>query len=100
MKVCNNCSTVNDDAVDKCGHCNMSGNFTYQGATQSVTVAQKASIDCKNCGSEDPGEGAKCVHCHFPLPIPASAGNRSEYQGTDQLEEFPKLTTKANLRVG
>lgn len=102
MKVCNNCSTVNEDTAEKCGHCHMTKNFTWQGAAKEKPAPKKAAaIHCKNCGSHDPGEGAKCVHCHFPLPIPAGSDKHPDFNKQERKEEYTKLTpVKANLRVG
>ncbi|MBX2870788.1 MAG: hypothetical protein KTR30_01775 [Saprospiraceae bacterium] len=90
MKTCNNCGSSNEDHVSQCGHCNMVGQFTYQGGEQVKAAPTPANIQCKNCGSEDPGEGKKCVHCHFPLPIPSSAESSADY---------PKLSVQNNLRA-
>ena len=70
----------------------MTGNFTFTGETPATPITTKASLSCKNCGSPDPGEGLKCTHCHFPLPL-------SKTMAIAQ-EEFPTLSPKVNLRVG
>lgn len=75
----------------------MIDNFTYQGETQQANTVHKAVTTCKNCGTHDPGEGAKCVHCHFPLPTPV--GSSKPTRGQENTEGIPKLSVKANLRA-
>lgn len=70
----------------------MTGNFTFTSDTQVSPVATKASLACRNCGSPDPGEAAKCTHCNFPLPLSRNTAITQD--------EFPILTPKVNLRVG
>lgn len=69
MLICNNCNTVNDDAVQKCVNCQMTGNFRHQiGENRSDnTPVLQLKVLCRNCGSDAPGEGVKCIHCRFPL---------------------------------
>ena len=68
MKTCNNCSTINEATALKCVACNMHDNFTpMHGMTVEEPVTETANLQCANCGSFHPGEGAHCVHCRFPL---------------------------------
>jgi len=75
MKTCNNCSTVNDEAVMKCTQCNMPNNFTFQGMTVATPHEKKDTILCSNCGNVEPGNGTKCIHCRFPLPAQPGSAN-------------------------
>lgn len=47
----------------------MEGNFRHQmGENKSDnTPILQSKLICRNCGSDEPGEGSKCHHCHFPL---------------------------------
>ncbi len=49
----------------------MEGNFrVHIGESRSDEFPiTKEVAPCMNCGTHDPGEGSKCVHCHFPLPV-------------------------------
>lgn len=69
MLICNNCSTVNEEHTIRCIHCNMQGNFREQiGESRSdESLSTPKSKPCQNCGNHSPGEGSKCVHCHFPI---------------------------------
>lgn len=68
MLICNNCFTQNEDHVITCVNCKMTGDFTHAEEANKIRTIpkKKEGITCKNCGSHDPGEGTKCVHCHFP----------------------------------
>ncbi|WP_143473564.1 hypothetical protein [Flavilitoribacter nigricans] len=81
MLICNNCNSVNDDHVQKCKHCQMSGNFRRQmgeNRSDNTPVLQIVKVLCRNCGSDSPGEDTKCVHCRFPLVRPAKVEVWSE----------------------
>ena len=69
MKTCNNCDTINVVDAVKCSHCKMPDNFTFhEEPTASVATTKGRQVQCRNCGSFEPGKGEQCVHCRFPLP--------------------------------
>ena len=80
MKICNNCSALNHDAAVKCVQCYMPNNFTAQDLEIATPAVEKQSAVCLNCGSHEPGEGEKCVHCRFPLPAQPRSGHILEYK--------------------
>lgn len=45
----------------------MTGQFTYQDAPGASGDLPHDSIDCINCGQENPAESVKCHVCHFPI---------------------------------
>ena len=88
MKTCNNCSTENHIAVEKCVQCNMKDNFTFQEMpTEAPQVVKKENIHCKNCAAENPGDGEKCMECHFPI------------QRKGPSTYVSQIPVKANLKV-
>jgi ribosomal protein L40E len=46
---------------------------------------------CRNCGSDAPGEGAKCTHCRFPLARPKTVAYRSEVPTAEVLSTIPSI---------
>ncbi len=89
MKTCNNCSTENHIAAQKCVHCNMEGNFTFQEMPMEAPHVNEDVIICRNCASENPGNGIKCIQCNFPI----MSKTKSEHS-------ISKIPIKANLRLG
>ena len=88
MKTCNNCSTENHIAAEKCVQCNMPDNFTFQEMpTEAPQVVKVETVHCKNCATDNPGTGEKCVQCNFPIQKKKAAPNVSQIQ------------MKANLKV-
>lgn len=88
MKTCNNCSTENHIAAEKCVQCNMKNNFTYQEMpNEAPQVVKVKTVHCKNCATENPGNGEKCAQCNFPIQRKTS---------TTQASQIP---LKANLKV-
>lgn len=70
MKSCNNCGKTNYISVERCVQCNMAGNFTFQEMPAGAPSAETGvSMQCRNCGNRHPGEGPKCIHCHFPIAV-------------------------------
>ena len=68
MKTCNNCSTINDLAAVQCHTCKMHDDFTpLSNAVEEVPDIPSNNVQCTNCGSFHPGEGAHCSHCRYPL---------------------------------
>lgn len=67
MKTCNNCGTQNHLSVDRCSTCQMKQNFSYQDLPGESGTLNHHSIDCINCGQENPEESLKCFSCHFPI---------------------------------
>ncbi|MEO1257332.1 MAG: hypothetical protein AAFZ15_00995 [Bacteroidota bacterium] len=68
MKTCNNCNTINEVTAIKCNTCNMYGDFTpLSNSVEEVPDVPTKNIQCTNCGSFHPGEGAHCQHCRFPM---------------------------------
>lgn len=88
MKTCNNCSTENHIAAEKCIHCNMKGNFTYREMPEEAPQINESIIHCRNCANENPGNGIKCMHCNFPIQRNLKAKNT-----------IPQIPVKANLRI-
>ncbi len=70
MKICNNCNGENHVEVIKCIHCQMTNDFRPKGEDLLENAHQSDEQDqqCMNCGHSKPGDGPKCMHCHFPLP--------------------------------
>lgn len=89
MKTCNNCSTENHIAVEKCLQCNMKDNFTFQEMPTEAPQIIEDIIQCQNCASENPGNGNKCIQCNFPIISKTKTENT-----------ISKIPIKANLRVG
>ncbi len=89
MKTCNNCSTENHIAAQKCMHCNMEGNFTFQEMPMEAPQISISKIQCRNCASENPGNGMKCIQCNFPIQQKIQTDN-----------SISKIPIKANFRVG
>ncbi len=88
MKTCNNCSTENHIAVEKCVQCKMPNNFTYQEMpTEAPQIAKQETVHCKNCATENPGTGEKCVQCNFPI------------QRKVHSTQISQIPVKANLKV-
>lgn len=91
MLICNNCFTVNEDGTERCAHCNMKGHFTHQddeGWAGDPLEAPKAIISCRNCGSDTPGDGEKCMECRFPLPRRAPGRSPGANGNTAQVLTF------------
>ena len=81
MLICKNCFTENADATVRCIQCNMEGNFSYkapEGIQQDLWKGDQTQDQCVNCGSESPGKGTACVHCHFPM-VPNKKENLSAF---------------------
>ena len=72
MLICNNCFTIHEEQVESCDHCHMRGNFSYREdddeGKPGASPLEVQRVSCLNCGSNAPGEGDKCIACHFPLP--------------------------------
>lgn len=69
MLICQNCFTENPDGTVRCVHCQMEGKFAYKvpgGIKPEGLQLDEDMIQCINCG-ENPGEGHRCTHCHFPV---------------------------------
>ncbi|MCB0572636.1 MAG: hypothetical protein KDC66_22870 [Phaeodactylibacter sp.] len=97
MLICNNCFTLNEDGTERCVHCNMKGHFTHRDETGwagDPLETPQVVVSCQNCGSSTPGDGAKCVECHFPLPARRPGGEAgASWQATEG------FTSKAKLHV-
>ena len=89
MKNCNNCGTINIDSATHCTHCNMKGQFTFQGLPIKKTITEQEKIHCTNCGTVETGSGTKCLECNFPLPLNKDLSNDSE-----------KPTIRMNVKTG
>ena len=87
MKTCNNCSTENHIATEKCVQCNMQDNFTYQERPMEAPQIIEKKVHCQNCASENPGNGEKCIQCNFPI----------EKEG--QSRQVSQIPLKVNLKV-
>ena len=88
MKTCNNCSTENHIAAEKCVQCHMPNDFTYQEMpTEAPQVVKVETIHCKNCATENPGTGEKCVQCNFPIQV------------KEQVTQMSQIPVKVNLKV-
>lgn len=81
MKTCNNCGQQNHLSVESCISCHMTGQFTYQDAPGASGDLPHNSIDCINCGQENPAESLKCHVCQFP--IGKKKGKPIEYELED-----------------
>ncbi|MEM6348806.1 MAG: hypothetical protein AAF927_33285 [Bacteroidota bacterium] len=71
MLICKNCDTENLDGATKCSNCQMEGQMVYISPLKErpeIVQIDPSPLSCTNCGCEAPGEGDKCVECHFPLP--------------------------------
>ena len=54
MKTCNNCGTEHAIEVRTCGHCNMTGKFTYKEEMPAEAhQAEHQTVQCRNCGSHE-----------------------------------------------
>ena len=87
MKTCNNCSTENHIAAEKCVQCNMQDNFTYQEVPMEAPQIKEKIVHCKNCASDNPGNGDKCIQCNFPI------------QRTTRSTLVSQIPLKANLNI-
>ena len=88
MKTCNNCSTKNHIATEKCVQCNMKDNFTFQEMpTEAPQAVKEEKVHCKNCATENPGNGEKCFECNFPI------------QRVKLPTQVSQIPLKANLKV-
>ena len=97
MLICNNCFTINEDGTERCVHCHMKGHFTHQddeGWTGDPLEAPKTIVSCRNCGSDTPGDGEKCLECHFPLPSRSTVRGSGPQGRSDQ-----GFTSKATNHV-
>jgi ribosomal protein L40E len=45
----------------------MVGDFRSADYKPEVVKIKTNMISCRNCGSDTPGEGTKCIHCNFPF---------------------------------
>ena len=89
MKTCNNCDTTNVDSAVKCVHCNMEGQFTFQGLPIKKADSETVIRHCLNCGTMETGSGAKCMECNFPLPVNLTLKNPAS-----------TISATQNLKVG
>lgn len=86
MKICKNCSTINDNHQDRCVKCKMPGQLVpYEGPM----AAEKKKIktlyaQCSNCGTMEHGSGSKCAVCNFPLKLQKSDQQGKEDRSADQ----------------
>ena len=87
MKTCNNCSTENHIAAEKCAQCNMQDNFTYQEKPMEAPQIKEETVHCQNCASKNPGNGEKCIQCNFPILREAKS------------TQFSQIPLKVNLKV-
>lgn len=70
----------------------MTGNFRHQigeNKSDNAPVIQ-VKVLCRNCGSDAPGEGAKCLHCHFPLARPQNVERKVD-QTTAKSLSIPSI---------
>ena len=70
MLICKNCFTENPDGTVRCNQCNMEGNFILKlpdTRKPATLIREENKVQCRNCGSPEPGTGKKCMHCHFPM---------------------------------
>lgn len=91
MLICNNCFSENADGTVRCNQCNMEGNFSHKtpdGHSQPLSIVKKSAYQCTNCGTNEPGEGQICVHCHFPM-----ATHREPQAQARHSREFNNLKT-------
>ena len=68
MLICQNCSTIQEDGVDRCTNCQMPGQLVpYHAAVRATPAKPFLAHLCQNCGGETPTDTGRCVHCRFPL---------------------------------
>ena len=83
MLICKNCFTENVEGTVRCIQCNMEGNFIHKlpdAPHKPLIVREKPMIQCRNCGSTEPGTGKKCMHCHFPMASSPQSNPSTEFK--------------------
>lgn len=78
MKICNNCSTVNESDAIQCSHCAMKNSFVdyLEVKKEKRSTIKPIYETCSNCGTREIGNGMHCAACNFPLEKKADSTNK------------------------
>ncbi|MFK7925118.1 MAG: hypothetical protein AB8H47_24390 [Bacteroidia bacterium] len=92
MLICKNCDSENTDGAKKCCNCQMEDQLVYISPDKEhpkIVKVDHPPLACANCGYEAPGEGEKCIECHFPIPNARKQNGNSIFpQHTHPIEGF------------
>jgi len=86
MYQCRNCTATSETLTAQCTKCGMKGALVevQTAATEATTKVKQIFQSCKNCGTTEMGNEAKCQVCHFPVKRESL---------TSTLELSPKVKT-------